>query len=136
MAGADTLSGGNDRDTFVGATDGDVVDGNEGGDDFDTLDLRGWSAPIIYDPANAENGVVTFLDADGPHVTGTLTFTNIENVIPCFTPGTLIATPQGEVPVEELKAGDQIITRDNGIQEIRWTGSPGSGWPDLVATRI
>jgi hypothetical protein len=60
-------------------------------------------------------------------------FTNIENVIPCFTPGTLIATPKGEVPVELLKAGDRIITRDNGIQEIRWTGRKDLGWHDFVA---
>lgn len=45
------------------------------------------------------------------------------SVTPCFTPGTLIATPQGERPVEDLQSGDTIITRDNGIQEIRWTGS-------------
>ena len=43
-------------------------------------------------------------------------------VMPCFTPGTLIATPQGERLVEDLKVGDRVITRDNGIQEIRWVG--------------
>ena len=135
--GADTLSGGNDRDTFVVGTNtdglGDVIDGNEGGDDYDTLDLRG-SGPfrIHYAADNPENGTVDYLDADG-NITGTLTFTNIENVIPCFTPGTLIATPKGEVPVESLKAGDRIITRDNGIQEIRWTGRKDLGWHDLVA---
>lgn len=46
-----------------------------------------------------------------------------ESVIPCFTPGTLICTLSGEVPVETLKVGDQVITRDNGVQEIRWIGS-------------
>ncbi|MDP1577726.1 MAG: Hint domain-containing protein, partial [Cypionkella sp.] len=135
--GADTSEGGNDRDTFLVGTAadgaGDVIDGNEGGDDYDTLDLTG-SGPlnIVYDPNNAENGTVQFLDADR-NVTSTLTFTNIENVIPCFTPGTLIATPKGEVPVELLKAGDRIITRDNGIQEIRWVGRKDMGWHDLVA---
>ncbi|NDV97980.1 Hint domain-containing protein [Salipiger sp. PrR002] len=43
-------------------------------------------------------------------------------VMPCFTPGTLIATPQGERLVEDLQVGDRVITRDNGIQEIRWVG--------------
>ncbi|WP_176473878.1 Hint domain-containing protein [Actibacterium ureilyticum] len=43
-------------------------------------------------------------------------------VTPCFTPGTAIATPVGERPVEDLRPGDQVITRDNGIQTIRWTG--------------
>ena len=41
---------------------------------------------------------------------------------PCFTPGTRIATPKGERRVETLRTGDRVITRDNGIQEIRWIG--------------
>lgn len=45
-----------------------------------------------------------------------------DTVTPCFTSGTAIATPIGERPVEDLKPGDQVVTRDNGIQEIRWTG--------------
>lgn len=135
--GADTMTGGDDRDVFVIGTQGhgigDVIDGSEGGDDFDTLDLRG-AGPlsIVYDAANPENGTVTFFDADR-NPTGSMTFTNIENVIPCFTPGTLIATPKGEVAVEHLKAGDRVITRDNGIQEIRWTGQKVLGWKDLAA---
>lgn len=124
--GADTLSGGADRDVFIinAPQDGvsDVIDGNEEGDDFDTLDLRG-AGPlrVAFDSDNVENGVVTYFDGAG-NITGTTRFVNIENVVPCFTPGTLIATPRGEVPVETLKVGDKVITRDNGIQEIRWTG--------------
>ncbi len=135
--GADSMYGGNDRDTFVinTPTDGlaEYVDGGEGGDDYDTLDLRG-SGPfnIVYAADNPENGVVSFLDTDG-NTSGTLTFRNIENVIPCFTPGTLIATPKGEIAVEDLKAGDRVITRDNGIQQIRWTGRKDMGWHDLAA---
>lgn len=41
---------------------------------------------------------------------------------PCFTPGTLIATRTGELPVELLQPGDRVITRDNGLQEVRWVG--------------
>ncbi len=41
----------------------------------------------------------------------------------CFTPGTFIATPDGPRPVEELRVGDQVLTRDDGPQEIRWTGA-------------
>ncbi|SMX34996.1 Hint domain-containing protein [Actibacterium lipolyticum] len=43
-------------------------------------------------------------------------------VVPCFTPGTMIATIKGERPAEDLREGDKVITRDNGIQEIRWAG--------------
>lgn len=43
--------------------------------------------------------------------------------VPCFVAGTLIATPDGDVPVEFLKAGDLVLTRDHGAQEVRWTGT-------------
>ncbi len=126
-AGADTLSGGDDRDWFGGVGVGDTIDGNEGGDDWDTLDLTGSAAPggslnVTYTTADQENGYVAYADAGGNDL-GTLEFYNIERVVPCFTPGTLIATPKGEVPVENLKAGDRVITRDNGIQEIQWVGA-------------
>ena len=41
----------------------------------------------------------------------------------CFARGTMIATDRGERPVEDLVAGDRVLTRDNGYQVIRWTGS-------------
>lgn len=46
----------------------------------------------------------------------------IARVVACFTPGTGIATPKGEVAFERLKKGDRVLTRDNGIQTIRWIG--------------
>lgn len=133
-AGADTLLGRDDRDVFLGASPGDFIDGGEGGDDFDTLDLRG-SGPlqVILDQNNPENGVVNFLDGDR-NITGTATFRNIEKIVPCYTPGTLIATPSGERPVETLRVGDKIVTRDNGLQEIRWVGHKRMDWPDLAAS--
>ncbi|MAE89080.1 MAG: type I secretion protein [Pelagibaca sp.] len=60
----------------------------------------------------------TIDDGNGGSDTGTVTV----EVLPCFTPGTLIATPKGERLVEDLEVGDRVITRDNGIQEIRWIG--------------
>jgi len=53
------------------------------------------------------------------------------SVTPCFTPGTLIATPRGEVPVETLRTGDRVVTRDNGLQEIRWIGGRALSLQDL-----
>lgn len=47
----------------------------------------------------------------------------VENVVPCFTPGTVIATPMGERRVEDLRVGDRVLTRDNGLQAVRWIGS-------------
>lgn len=133
--GRDDMLGGDDRDTFMVSSAangmGDVVNGDEGGDDYDTLNLAG-AGPfrVNYDPVNGENGTVDFLDGAG-NVTGSLIFNNVENVVPCFTPGTLIATPRGEVAVEKLRVGDKVVTRDNGIQEIRWLGAKSLSWRDL-----
>jgi hypothetical protein len=41
----------------------------------------------------------------------------------CFTPGTMIDTGDGLVPVDHLREGDWIQTKDNGLQEIQWIGS-------------
>lgn len=38
----------------------------------------------------------------------------------CFTPGTLIETADGPHPVETLREGDLILTRDHGFQPLRW----------------
>jgi len=60
----------------------------------------------------------------------------------CFTPGTRLETPQGPRFVEDLCAGDKVITKDAGAEEILWAGSRGvSGarlyaMPDLRPVRI
>ena len=59
---------------------------------------------------------------------------SLPNVVPCFTPGTVIATPFGEKRVEELRVGDRVLTRDNGLQEIRWIGSSRLSERDLNET--
>lgn len=40
----------------------------------------------------------------------------------CFTPGTMILTETTERPIETLRPGDRVVTRDNGLQQIRWIG--------------
>lgn len=44
------------------------------------------------------------------------------DTIPCFVSGTMILTPDGEVPVESLQAGDLVMTHDDGPQPLRWIG--------------
>ena len=43
--------------------------------------------------------------------------------IPCFVAGTLITTPDGDVPVESLQLGDLVMTQDDGPQPLRWIGT-------------
>ncbi len=40
----------------------------------------------------------------------------------CFTPGTMIATPEGPRDVLTLMEGDRVQTQDNGAAEILWIG--------------
>ncbi|MCU0901738.1 MAG: Hint domain-containing protein, partial [Cypionkella sp.] len=132
---ADVAFGGADRDVFTGTGAGDSVFGGSEGDDFDRLDLNGVGPRNVVrtnvdSDGNGFDGFVEYLDADG-NVVGRSEFVNIENIV-CFTPGTLIATPRGEVPVEQLRVGDKVITRDNGIQEIRWMGAKEMGWHDFA----
>ena len=64
----------------------------------------------------ASNGTLTYKG---------VTLKNIDYIrgVTCFTPGTMILTPEGEVAVETRKAGDLVMTRDRGAQPIRWIGS-------------
>ncbi|WP_281070764.1 Hint domain-containing protein [Oceaniglobus trochenteri] len=139
--GNDSLEGNDDADTFIDVNGGDTVSGGAGfgpdSRDFDTLDLTGsidgTPGAVRYElqdtvtdsDGNGIDGSVVYFDADDNEV-GQIDFTNIEEIIdtvpPCFTPGTLIATPKGERLVEDLREGDRVITRDNGIQQIRWVG--------------
>lgn len=52
-----------------------------------------------------------------------------------FTPGMRIATPRGEVAMEALRVGDRVITRDNGLQVIRWTGCRIVGATEMRANK-
>lgn len=42
--------------------------------------------------------------------------------VACFCPGTRIATPAGERPIESLAIGDAVITRFAGVRRIKWIG--------------
>ena len=45
------------------------------------------------------------------------------NRIVCFARGTTIATDRGAVPVQDLTAGDSVMTLNSGLQPVRWIGS-------------
>ncbi len=46
---------------------------------------------------------------------------NIDTV-PCFVAGSMIRTAWGNIPVERLRPGDLVKTRDDGFQPVRWIG--------------
>ncbi|GAB1362873.1 hypothetical protein MASR1M32_21090 [Rhodobacter sp.] len=132
--GGNLLDGGADRDTIYGGM-GDTVNGGSTGDDYDTLDLSGMTdgrLKVHRDALNPENGYVEYFDALG-NLIGTLQFTDIENIIPCFTPGTRLQARDGERAVEDLVPGDLIVTRDGGLRPVTWVGRKTLSLADLVA---
>ncbi|MCA0919630.1 Hint domain-containing protein [Pseudooceanicola nanhaiensis] len=48
--------------------------------------------------------------------------TDSNGVVMCFTRGTRIATPRGEIAVEALRVGDLVSTLDSGDQPLRYIG--------------
>jgi hypothetical protein len=132
--------GGNDSQSIT--TDNDILDLSEYGNTF------GWSSVVIVrdnlDPNNPqyEDGFVYLfagpapalpIDPNDPNIIGVIRFFDIERVIPCFTPGTMILTDRGERPVEDLVSGDLVMTRDSGLQPLRWVGHRHLSQGQLVA---
>ncbi|WP_299723800.1 Hint domain-containing protein [uncultured Tateyamaria sp.] len=68
--------------------------------------------------SDGPNGVAFTRDANGEWAEGSPSPGSPG--VACFAQGTLIATPEGERPVESLKPGDHVVTLDRGIQTIRW----------------
>lgn len=142
--GADTLYGGLGDDEMYLAED-DMAFGGDGDDLFVLGDLNEIGSSTITitggegDETNGDtlqlNAAVTpdditFTNTDDAAggLSGTFTvggtvvnFSEIENII-CFTPGTRIRTEHGDRPIETLRAGDRVLTRDRGLKPIHWIG--------------
>jgi Hint domain len=67
------------------------------------------------------NTVVTTQDPD-PGATLVIDPDDI-NALVCFAAGTMILTADGYIPVERIKAGDRVFTKDNGHVPVSWIGS-------------
>jgi len=57
-----------------------------------------------------------------------------DNSVPCFAPDTLISTDRGEVPVQQIKHGDCVLTLDHGYQPVAWVGRWRVPWPILLTS--
>lgn len=145
--GEDSVSGGTGDDTIIFA-EGDTASGGDGDDLFVLEDLGETSnGTITIDGGSGDEtggdtlqlgGLTnltqavrdTFVDDGTGSFSGTVTlddgtilnFSEIENII-CFTPGTRIATPMGARDIATLEVGELVLTRDHGLQPIRWIQS-------------
>ncbi|WP_420397174.1 choice-of-anchor L domain-containing protein [Nioella sp.] len=140
------LGGGEDTLQLGDGGGSDVVSGFDMGDrgdghTFDQLDVTGLTTDGTT-PVTAWDVVVTDTNGDGSG-DAILTFPGGESItlegvtpnqvdtipelfaigIPCFTPGAMIITADGERPVEDIRPGDMVLTADNGFQPVRWVGS-------------
>lgn len=91
-----------DQVVVVGATSGEYVNG----DLIFKNDLG-----LTVGRFNAEGLDPDQVFFDG----GTMTYA-------CYLKGTHIATPDGEVKVETLKAGDKVLTASGGVATVKWLG--------------
>lgn len=103
----------------------------DGDPDIITTQL-GWSIDCLHiDPSFSPGQDVTVtvngVFAPDPGTPGgdeqVVTTQHMLPIVVCFTPGTMIRTPAGDVAVETLAVGDRVVTRDHGAQRIGWIGS-------------
>jgi hypothetical protein len=94
--------------------------------------FAGANEPITIGASQAESGdgvadnLTGFFDGSINEVTITDTPSyspNYSTPVACLTKGTLVRTPNGQVPVETLRVGDLVCTYERGAQPIRWLGS-------------
>jgi ELWxxDGT repeat protein len=90
------------------------------GPDHDPVILGGGTSGGQFDPSR-----VFFSLEDGQDLwstDGTVAGTALAAALVCFLPGTLIATPNGETPVQCLKPGDEVTTLGRTTRRIVWIG--------------
>ena len=133
--GSDTIS------DFNFGISGALGDGNTTNNDY--IDLSGYydnlselradfddDGVLNQSNATAATGAVDYSDntqmtgSDGLTFTGAdrNSFTADNTGVACFATGTRIRTPRGDVPIETLQPGDLVVTKDHGVQPVRWIG--------------
>ncbi|MEQ8902671.1 MAG: Hint domain-containing protein [Roseovarius sp.] len=142
--GNDQLFGQDGNDT-INVSQGDSAEGGDGDDVFMVTDFGETNTgPITIIGGEGDETAgdtlvltpdigrddITFTNTDDETggLSGTFSlngavvnFSEIENII-CFTPGARILTQWGERPIEMLRLGDMVVTRDHGLQPVRWIG--------------
>lgn len=131
------------QDVTIGGQDyftGEVVENefsliNSGGLELWVLRINGVNVGFAYPNGMAPSNGEVFnandtRDGDGLDSLDQVTPSTepYQNIL-CFGEGTLIATPQGPLPVETLRPGMQVDTLDNGPQPVCWMSIQRYKWP-------
>ncbi len=111
---------------------GQAVDGFEQGD---TIILNGFSASsdsfvsgrglVLSNSAASKTIAIAGSFSTANFIvtnTGTTETISLAAGAPCFAAGTRILTPRGEVPVQALQIGDEVIGRNGEERQIVWIG--------------
>jgi len=125
-------------DNWVSTGVGDTVDGltvtSVWVGDKITVMMGGVSKTITGVTFYRSGGAAVFTPTDGTvldnatFVSSTYVTSSTQTPVgnfgpPCLVAGTMVLTPEGEKPVEMLRLGDRVMTRDCGAQPIRWIGA-------------
>lgn len=103
--------------------------------DVVTLTIGGVTQSVTGSTFYLDDGTRVFTPTDGTILSGTIYFGGITDVgpsdpddqvpvdgsggfQPCYTAGTMIETTAGPVPVEDLRPGQMVLTRDAGPQPV------------------
>jgi glycosyltransferase involved in cell wall biosynthesis len=98
----------------------------------------GGTLQLYLDPTGTYTGDVFDLAAATAPLTGTV----LTLQATCYGRGTLILTDRGEVPVEDLRIGDRVVTHAGDRRPIRWIGRRAyngifaAGKPGILPVRI
>ncbi len=99
----------------------DVISGN-GGNGV-TLQSTSTSSVVLNNVIGfGVNGVQPLPNAGVPVATNGSTGNIIGGNVACFAAGSRIATPSGDIAVEDLRAGDVVLSQFGGSVAVRWIG--------------
>ena len=143
--GSDTIT------DFNSGNSGALNDGDTTNNDF--IDLSGFYGNIfelredfnddgVLNQSNSTSngGTVDYSDNDEMQSGDGITFSGADQSsftadntgVVCFTSGTAIRTPRGDVLIDDLRVGDLVTTMDNGPQRIAWIGQRHVSHAELV----
>lgn len=100
---------------------GGILSITENGSLVGTLDIFGQNVPPLLMYRGPYYGNTTFTATPNAAANNTTITLSGEFTI-CFRAGTRIATPDGDVTVEQLAAGDRVLTHFAGERRVVWIG--------------